>query len=402
MRVSRIAREGIQALGINKLRTFFMMAGTIVGVAALVVIMAIGKGTEKRVMKRMKVFGPNAMMLIAGGGKDMPPPDMDVSTLTLEDAEAVRNQIDGLDIVSPMAWRFRMNVKSEANQYQAIVWGVEPSWHQAWKWSTVQGERIADEDVATMARVCVIGRTIQEELFADGDPIGQRIYVNKVPLTVKGVLDERGTSPMGGDFDNKVIIPITTAMRRVMNVDYVGAIRIITRDRGRMSQQAKDIRKLIHERHRISDSEEDDFRIITAEIIAGLARGTSGTMSMLLIALAALSLIVGGVVLMNILLISVAERTQEIGMRRAVGATQRDIFVQFLTESLAVTVLGMVLGCLIGLGVSLALPRFTPINAIPTWEPFVLAVAFALLVGTFFGVQPARRAAKLHPVEALR
>jgi len=402
MRLSRIAGEGIRALGINKLRTLFMMAGTIVGVAALVVIMAIGKGAEKRVMKRVNNFGPRAMMLIAGGGKDMPPPDMTVSTLTLEDADAVRNQIDGLDIVSPMAWRFQMNVKHEANQYQAIVWGVEPSWHQAWKWYAVQGEGITDEDVATMARVCVIGRTIQKELFAGRDPIGRRIYINKVALTVKGVLEQRGTSPMGSDFDNKVILPITTAMRRVMNVDYVGAIRIITQDPGRMPHQAAAIRQLIHDRHRINPSEEDDFRIVTAEIIARLARGTSGTLSILLIALASLSLIVGGVVLMNILLISVAERTQEIGLRRAVGATRRDIFVQFLTESLAVTLLGMVLGSLTGLGVSVALPRLTPIMAVPSWEPFILALAFALLVGTFFGVQPARRAARLHPVEALR
>jgi len=402
MRLSRIAREGIRALGINKLRTFFMMAGTIVGVAALVVIMAIGKGTEMRVMKRVNHFGPRAMMLIAGGGKDLPPPDITVSTLTLEDAEAVRNQIDGLEIVSPMAWRFQMNVKHEANQYQATAWGVEPSWRQAWKWYTAQGEGITDEDVATMARVCVIGRTIQEELFDNSDPIGQRIYINKVALTVKGVLEERGTSPMGGDFDNRVILPITTAMRRVMNVDYVGAIRIITQDPGRMSQQAKAIRQLIHDRHRINPSEEDDFRIISAEIIARLARGTSGTLSVLLIALASLSLIVGGVVLMNILLISVAGRTQEIGVRRAVGATRRDIFVQFLAESLAVTVLGMVVGSVTGLGVSVALPRLTPIMAIPSWEPFILVLAFALLVGTFFGVQPARRAARLHPVEALR
>ena len=402
MRLPRMAGEGIHALGVNKLRTFFMMAGTIVGVAALVVIMAIGKGTEKKIKKRVQTFGPKAMMLIAGGGKDLPPPDMTVSTLTLEDAEAVRNQIDGLEIVSPMAWRFQMSVKHEANQYQAIVWGVEPSWHQAWKWHAAEGDEISDDDVATAERVCVIGRTIQKELFGGGDPIGQRIYINNVALTVNGVLEERGTSPMGGDFDNKVILPITTAMRRVMNVDYVGAVRIITNDSSRMPQQAKDIRKLIHDRHRISPSEEDDFRVITADIIKKLARGTSGTLSMLLIALAALSLIVGGVVLMNILLISVAERTQEIGLRRAVGATQQDIFAQFLTESLAVTVLGMVVGSLIGLGVSMALSQLTPIKAIPSWEPFVLALVFALLVGTFFGVQPARRAARLHPVEALR
>jgi putative ABC transport system permease protein len=402
MRLPRIAKEGLQALGINKLRTFFMMAGTIVGVAALVVIMAIGKGTEKKVAKRMQNFGPNAMMLIAGGGKDLPPPDMTVTTLTLEDSEAIRNQIDGLKTISPMAWRFQMNATREANQHQAVVWGVEPNWHDAWNWHVVAGDEIADEDVATMARVCVIGETVRRELFGQTDPIGERLYINKVALTVKGVLKSRGTSPLGTDFDSRVIIPITTAMRRVMNVDYVGAIRIITEDPSLMSQQAQQIRNLIHQRHHITPPEEDDFRIITAEIIAELARGTSGTLSLLLIALAGLSLIVGGVVLMNILLISVAERKQEIGLRRAVGATRRDIFVQFLTESLAVTVLGMVLGSLAGLGASLALPRLTPIMAIPSWEPFGLALVFALLVGTFFGVQPARRAARLSPVEALR
>jgi putative ABC transport system permease protein len=402
MRFPRIAKEGLQALGINKLRTLFMMAGTVVGVAALVVIMAIGKGTEKKVSKRMQNFGPRAMMLIAGGGKDLPPPDMTVTTLTLEDAEAVRNEIDGLEVVSPMAWRFQMNVTRDANQHQSVVWGVEPSWHDAWNWHVVTGDGIEDEDVATMARVCVIGETVRRELFGETDPIGERLYINKVALTVKGVLESRGTSPMGSDFDGRVIIPITTAMRRVMNVDYVGAIRIITADTALMSGQAQQIRDLIHQRHHITPPEEDDFRIITAQIIAELARGTSGTLSMLLIALAGLSLIVGGVVLMNILLISVAERKREIGLRRAVGATRRDIFVQFLTESLAVTVLGMVLGSLVGLGASVALPKLTPIVAIPSWEPFVLALAFALLVGTFFGVQPARRAARLRPVEALR
>lgn len=402
MRLLRITTEGVQSLRINKLRTFFMMAGTIVGIAALTVIMAIGKGTEKKVMKRLQNFGPRAIMLIAGGGKDLPPPDLTVTTLTLADAEAIRNQIDGLEIVAPMAWDFNVNVTREANLHQATVWGVEPTWHEAWNWHVADGEGISDQDVATMAKVCIIGETVRRELFGQSDPIGERLYINKVALTVKGVLETRGASPMGMDFDSRVIIPITTAMRRVMNVDHVGGIRLISKDTSLIPRQAEAVRSLIHQRHHITPPEEDDFRLITPTVIAQLVKGSARTLSFLLIALAALSLFVGGVVMMNILLISVAERTKEIGLRRAVGATRGDVFAQFLTESLAVTIFGTILGSLLGLGVSVLLPRIIQMPTIITWEPFALAVAFALLVGTFFGVQPARRAAKLHPVEALR
>jgi len=402
MRTARIAQQGASALAAHRLRAFFMMAGTIVGIAALIVIMAIGKGTEKKVMKRVRLFGPKAMMLIAGGGKDLPPPDMKCTTLTLEDADTVREQIDGLDIVTPMAWKFRMNLKRGASQQQARVWGVEPSWHKAWRIPAVEGEGITGHDVATMAKVCVIGATVRRELFGDADPLGEPIYINRVRLEVKGVLKARGASPIGGDFDNYLIVPITTCMRRVMNVDYLGAIRIITSDLSLMATQAQDIRALMRKRHHIAPPEEDDFRIVTASIIAKLAGGISGTLSLLLIALAGLSLVIGGVVLMNIMLISVGERTKEIGLRRALGATRGDVFVQFLTESLTVTLVGMAVGGVLGWGVCLLLATSTKIPVILSWEPFALGMAFALLVGTVFGVQPARRAAKLHPVEALR
>jgi len=404
MRVLRIAAEGAQALAANKVRTFFMMAGTIVGIAALTVIMAIGKGTEKKIRQRVESFGPRAMMLIAGGGKDLPPPDMNITTLRLEDSQAIREQIDGLEIVTPQAWRFNMDLKHGTNQIQAVVWGVEPDWHDAWNWYAVEGDGITSDDVATMARVCVVGSSVKRDLFAGADPVGQTLYVNKVALTVKGVLQYKGTGGMGGvaDFDNRIVVPITTAMRRIMNVDYVGAVRIVSKDTALMPQQAAAIRALIHDRHHITPPIEDDFRIITPTIIGELARGTSRTLSLLLGALAGLSLLVGGVVLMNILLISVAERTKEIGLRRAVGATQRDVFLQFLTESLAVTFLGMLLGTGLGWGVSFVLSKVSPMPVVVSWEPFALAAVFALLVGTFFGVQPARRAAKLNPVEALQ
>ncbi|NOZ84893.1 MAG: FtsX-like permease family protein [Deltaproteobacteria bacterium] len=401
MRMQRIVGQGIQALGANKMRTFFMMAGTIVGIAALTIIMALGKGTEKKVMKRVETFGPRAMMLIAGGGKNAGP-DMTVTTLTMDDARAVREQVKDLEIVTPIAWRFRINVKYDANRYQAVFWGVEPSWHEAWNWYAAEGDGITDGDVATMARVCVIGQTIRRKLFGDSDPVGENIYVNKVRLTVKGVLEKKGTSPMGTDFDNRIIVPITTAMRRVLNVDHVGAIRIITRDAALMPRQIKEIRALIHARHHITPPQEDDFRIASPVSIAKMARGTSRTLSILLIALAGLSLIVGGVVLMNILLISVGERQKEIGLRRAVGATRRDILFQFLAESLTVTCIGMLAGSGLGALVTLILRQSTKIPIVLSWEPFALSLAFALLVGTFFGIQPARKAALLNPVETLR
>jgi len=404
MRVLRIAGEGAQALTTNKVRTFFMMAGTIVGIAALTVIMAIGKGTERKVMQRVETFGPRAIMLIAGGGKDLPPPDMNITTLRLEDAQAIRERIEGVEIVSPQAWRFSMDLKHETNQIQAVVWGVEPNWHDAWNWFAVEGDGIAADDVATMARVCVIGSSVKRDLFPGADPVGQTLYVNKVALTVKGVLQHRGIGGMSGvdDFDKRIVVPITTAMRRIMNVDYVGAVRIVSKDTALMPKQVEAIRALIHERHHITPPQEDDFRLITSTVIGDLVRGTSRTLSLLLGALAGLSLLVGGVVLMNILLISVAERMKEIGLRRAVGATQRDVFWQFLSESLAVTFLGMLIGTGLGWGISVVLSKVSPMPVVVSWEPFALAAVFALLVGTFFGVQPARRAAKLSPVEALR
>ncbi|MFC1537782.1 ABC transporter permease [Gemmatimonadota bacterium] len=402
MRTLGIIADGVRALSARKLSTFFMMAGTIVGIAALVVIMAVGKGTERKVMKRINNFGPRAIMLIAGGGKDMPPPDMAVSTLTIEDAEAVRNVIEDLEIVCPMAWKLYTSIKHGPNQIRSVIWGVEPSWHQAYDWYVSLGEGIKAEDLATLSRVCLIGRTVKEELFGDEDPLGKRIFLNNVGLVVKGVLEERGTSPGGGDFDNKLILPLTTAMRRVLNVDYVGAIRIISAKPSSMSKQAEAVRELIHQRHHITPPEEDDFRIITPMVIAQMARGVSRTLYIMLLVLACLSLIVGGVVMMNILLVSVGARTAEIGLRRSMGATRKDVFMQFLTESLSVSLLGMILGSLLGWVICLVLVNTTRITLILSWQPYMVSIIFALLIGTFFGVQPARRAAGLNPVEALR
>ena len=401
MRMFRIAGQGIQALGTNKTRTFFMMAGTMVGIAALTVIMALGQGTEKQVMKRVEGFGPRALMLIAGGGKDLPPPDFSVTTLTLEDADAIRNNIRDIEAATPTAFK-TMPIKASDAQTRAMVFAVEPDWYDAWDWYVTEGNPIEAADVATMARVCVLGQTLSHDLFGNESPIGQYVRIQNVRFRVKGVLDHRGTSPMGTDFDDRALIPLTTGMRRLFNQDYITYVRIKVNDLDHVESVKQQVQRLMHERHHITPPQEDDFRIVSAKAVGDLARGTSGTLSAILIALAGLSLVVGGVVLMNILLISVGERQKEIGLRRAVGATRRDILFQFLTESLAVTLSGMVIGSGFGVVITLILQQATKVPVVLSWEPFTLSLTFALLVGTFFGVQPARKAASLKPVEALR
>lgn len=402
MRISRVVREGMQALGANKLRTFFMMAGTIVGIAALTVIMAMGKGTEEKVMQLVNTFGARAIMVTAGGGKGLSPPQEGITTLRLEDLEAIRNQVAGIEVITPAAIKRGASIKAGVSQTQTTVFAVEPEWHDAWDWYTQSGDLVSAEDVSTMARTCILGASLSRTLFGDTSPIGEYVQIENARFLVKGVLASKGGSPGGTDMDDRVLIPLTTGMRRFLNQDYLSYIRVKVKDPNDLIEIGEQIRGILHERHHITPPQEDDFAIVTAADIAERVRGIAGTLSILLIALAALSLIVGGIVLMNILLISVSERVKEIGLRRALGATQADIFQQFLAESLTVTLVGMLLGCALGWGASMLVGMFIEAPVMISWEPFALAVFFSLLVGLFFGIQPARRAGRLKPVEALR
>ncbi|MBI4871542.1 MAG: ABC transporter permease [Candidatus Riflebacteria bacterium] len=402
MRLLRIAREGARALTANKLRTSFMMVGTVIGIAALTVIMAIGKGTEKKVMARVNSFGTHAIMITAGGGKGFSPPQAGITTLRLDDAEAIARQVQGVEVLAPFAMKRGLSSKAGSNQVQTAVMAVGPDWHDAWDWHPTDGDPITADDNSTLARVCLLGTLSAADLFGSQNPIGEDLQIGNVRFKVKGILAPRGTSPMGDEFDRRIVIPLTTGMRRVFNQDYITNIRVKVKDPRQLESTSAEIRQLLHERHHITPPREDDFAIFSAADIAKMARGISGTLTYLLAALAGLSLLVGGIVLMNILLISVSERVKEIGLRRALGATRQDMFLQFLTESLAVTLSGMVLGSLLGWSVSILLARLTRLPVVISWEPFALALGFALAVGVFFGVQPARRAARLEPVEALR
>ena len=402
MSVQHNTMEGMRALGANRLRTFFMMVGTLIGIAALIIIMAMGRGAEQKVMKKVSVFGERAVMVLAGGpGTPMGSQD-NVTTLTRGDVEAVREQVDGIEAMSPTVAHPSMSIKAGSIQTQAPVKGVEPDWHEAWEWYASEGDTISAEDMASLARVSVLGTSLASTLFGDESPIGKYIQIGSVRFLVKGVLASRGSSPMGTDMDNRVLIPLTTGLRRLFNQDHLSQIRLKLKDAGQLERVAAQIGTVLRDRHRITPPEEDDFRVVTAVRIAKMIRGVADTFSWLLTALAGISLLVGGIVLMNILLVSVSERTGEIGLRRALGATRRDIFIQFLAESLAITLLGMLSGSVLGWFIALLIGRFTPMPLMVSWEPFALAGVISLLVGLIFGIQPARRAAGLEPVQALR
>lgn len=379
-----------------------MMAGTIVGIAALTIIMAVGKGTEKKVMKRVNAFGTHTIMVTAGGGKGFSPPQEGVTTLRVEDAEAIKNEIRGIDVVAPFAIKRDMPVKAGSNQVQTIVTAVVPEWHDASGWYPSEGDPVTTEDTATMSRVCLLGNLIAPDLFGRQNAVGEYVQIGNVRFKVKGILRTRGASPMGGDFDRWIVIPLTTGMRRLFNQDYITNISVKVNNPAQISSIADEIGRLLHERHQIIPPAEDDFAIFNSADVAKIARGISGTLTLLLGALAALSLLVGGIVLMNIMLISVGERIGEIGLRRALGATRRDIFTQFLMESLSVTLSGMLLGSIVGWIVTAGLARVMKSALVISWETFALGLGFSLLVGIIFGVQPAQRAARLEPVEALR
>ncbi len=401
MRVLRVAREGLSALRSSKLRTFFMMVGTVVGIAALTVIMAAGAGTESQVMNRVSVFGPRAIMVLAGGSRTFPS-TMDATTLTLADAQAIRGEVSGIEALAPTVRQRGLGIRAGAVQVQATVFGIEPEWHTGWEWYVNDGAHFTDEEVASMARVCVLGRSVVQDLFGDDDAVGEWIQIGNVRFQVKGLLERRGMSPAGGDMDNRVLVPLPTAMRRLFNQDHLDQIRVKMKEGEAVQGAAETIRILLGERHHITPAMENDFSVRTAVEVAAFVRGMSGTLSMLLAGLAILALIVGGVVLMNILLISVSERVQEIGLRRALGANRRDIFHQFLAESLTVTLAGMAIGSAAGWVICAVLARVSELPIAVSWQPFALGIATSLVIGLFFGIQPARRAARQDPVQALR
>lgn len=405
MKTERIIKTALRGLGKNKTRTFFMMLGIVVGIATLTVIVSLGEGSRQEVAERMKKMGADASLMVrpgAGSQRGMPGGQSGIATLTLEDAKAIEDQIGNVTNIAPVLVRGDVPVKYGNQNSTIAVFGVTPIWRVVRTYDVETGEFISDEDLTASAKVCLLGQQVVEDLFANEDPIGKFVLINNVNFQVKGVLETKGTSMAGGNLDNRIIVPLSTSLRRLFNQTYLNQIVIQLSDASAMYQTAAEVKALLRERHSLATGEPDDFSVRIPEEALKTATEASGTMTILLSLIAGVSLIAGGVVLMNIMLISVGERKKEIGLRKAVGARRQDVLLQFLIEAVAVTLAGGLLGVAVGyLSAEVtALIAQTPFAF--SWKVLALAFGFSALVGIFFGVQPARKAAALDPVEALR
>ncbi|MGI5819194.1 MAG: ABC transporter permease [Armatimonadota bacterium] len=409
MTTGNVLRTAWRGMARNKLRSFLMMLGVVIGIAALTVILAVGAGTKQQVEESTaEMFAEAPITVIARrpgagfargseSGADTAP-----TTLTQDDARAILDQIANVNAVAPTQRQTQVPVRFRDATITTQVFGIAPQWQQLRNYNLTEGDFIDEEDVNAARRVCLLGPTVAAELFGEDSPLNETIRIEDTPFTVKGVLGAKGASPMGGDFDNRVVIPISTFSRRLFSVTHLSQIVVGLRDPSRLDASAAEIEGLMDDRHGIRGPQDRDFQVRKAEQVVAFAGQTSRLLTIFLAIVAAISLIVGGVVIMNIMLISVGERTQEIGLRRAVGASRRDIERQFRTEALLVTLTGGAVGVALGGLVAWALPMVSAVPSVFSWTAVLLAAVFSVGVGLVFGVQPARRAARLNPVEALR
>jgi putative ABC transport system permease protein len=408
MRVHATAQLALRALAANRARTVLTMLGVIIGVGAVVTMMAVGAGARARVEGQIRSLGSNLIMVLSGsitaGGVRLGAGSQ--LTITEDDARAIEREIAGVQVAAPTVRGGAQVIAGNAN-WSTALFGVTPGFLEARDWEIAAGRPLTQEDVDGGTKVALLGSTVAQNLFGDTDPIGQVIRVNKVPLTVAGVLARKGQSTQGQDQDDTLLVPLSTAKGKVLgtsqaNPRAVGAILVKVREPGAMKDAEQEIRTLLRQRHRLQPGQDDDFTLRNLSEILESQEASSRVLSLLLAAIASVSLVVGGIGIMNIMLVSVTERTREIGLRRAVGARRRDILTQFLIEAVTVSLAGGLIGIACGVAAAWAIGYFAgwlaPIQA----RAVVPAFLFAGAVGVFFGFYPARKASRLNPIDALR
>jgi len=398
-----ISVVAVRALRRNLMRSALTALGIIIGVAAVIAMLAVGKGAEDSVQKQIASMGSNLLMVLPGsvtqggvrtgwGGS---------SRLMESDLQAIRSECSAVALASPSV-RTVVQAVSPTQNWSTALYGQTPEAQTIRNWLVAQGEWFTEADVTGAAGVCVLGRTVADKLFGSEDPVGQTIRIRRIPFRIVGVLAPKGQSAMGEDQDDAIIAPFTTVQKRIMGTTSIGVIMVSAVSPSLTTQAQEQITSLLRQRQRIAPGQDDTFTVRNLADISAAAQAASGVFTMLLGSIASISLLVGGIGIMNIMLVSVTERTREIGVRRSVGARARDILAQFLVESVILSLLGGGLGVLLGIAASRIVTRLAEWETSIAAENVLLAFGFAAGIGLIFGIYPARRAARLNPIEALR
>lgn len=396
----KMAFEGMLS---NKLRTFLTLLGIIIGVGAVIAMVSLGFGMKENVKQNISRLGSN-LLIITSGGRTATGARLAAGEgvkLTYDDMQAIEKQVDGIAAVSASVSRSYQLVAGNQN-WTSSVEGTTPSNFDIRSLEIDEGRRLSERDLISRGRVAVIGKTVADSLFPDGNSIGKIMRINKAPFQIIGVLKSKGQSGMGQDQDDIVYIPLTTAQNRMMGITNVQRITVQAENENVINDVQAETEQVLRTRHKIKDGENDDFSIGNMAQIMETMMETANNITILLGCIAAISLLVGGIGIMNIMLVSVTERTREIGIRKALGATYNNILQQFLVEAMVIGVFGGTLGVMLGVGASFVISKLAGWNTVISVWAIVIAVVFSIGIGLFFGIYPARKAALLDPIDALR
>ncbi len=396
----------LRALRTNKMRSFLTMLGIIIGIAAVIAMMAVGSGASYVISQQIASIGSNIILVIPGsttsGG--LRTGTGGAQTLSSDDAKAIMTDCPSVAYAAGNVRTSGQIISGNMN-WSSVIMGGTPELFEIREWPVVSGRPINQQDEDGAIKVCLLGQTVAENLFGSADPVGNIIRIKKIPFTVIGVLERKGQSPQGQDQDDAVFVPLRTAQRnlvRSQRTGIVGSIIVKAKNEEVINKAESEIQALLNQRHRITNSKEPDFSTRNLSEILAVAEQSAKAMSLLLGAVASISLIVGGIGIMNIMLVSVTERTREIGIRMAIGAKTNDILLQFMTEAVLLTMLGGLIGIALGAGGATIVSRFLGWPTMISIQSITIAFFFSAVVGIFFGFYPARKAAGLNPIDALR
>jgi putative ABC transport system permease protein len=396
MTLAKLASASMRSIFRNKMRSFLTSLGIIIGVCSVIVMVAVGSGSQAQIHKQIAAMGTNLIMVMPPRGPRT------ANRLTMVDIQKLRSESSYLSAITGEVRISGTNVVGGDTYWSTTIYGVEPDYIVIKDWPVKSGEFFNAKDLSSRSKTAVLGTTVAAQLFPDQDPIGKYIRIGTTPFTVVGLLTSKGANAMGSDQDDAVMVPLDTALNRLMVDGRINSIEMSAASEDLMTPAQSEVENILRESHKLAAGVDDDFTLLNQSQIIQTASQTAQTLTALLAAIAGVSLIVGGIGIMNIMLVSVTERTREIGIRMSVGARRGDILLQFLSESVFLSLLGGIIGILLALAVSFGLQRFLNTPTLVSPSVITASVGFAAAVGIFFGFYPARKAANLYPIDALR